>query len=92
MISDKQHKIKVSLDIGSNIFLRNQNIAPTLKVPYEIRENPVKMTAFNGQVFGTPEKYYSHTIQLEIGRNGDMTMVSCEIADTGKYDIIIRFV
>jgi len=91
VISDKRHKIRVLLDSGSNIFLLNQNTARTLKVPYEIRENPLKITAFNGEVSSTGGKYYSHPIQLEIGSNGHTTMVSCEIADAGKYDMIIPF-
>jgi len=89
VISDKRHKIRVLLDSGSNIFLLNQNTARTLKVPYEIRENPLKITAFNGEVSSTGGKYYSHPIQLEIGSNGHTTMVSFEIADAGKYDMII---
>jgi len=91
VISDKRHKIRILLDSPSNIFLLNQNTARTLKVPYEIRENPLKITAFNGEVSSTGAKYYSHPIQLEIGTNGQMTMVSCEIADAGKYDMIIPF-
>jgi len=91
VISDKRHKIRVLLDSGSNIFLLNQNTTRTLKVPYEIRKNPLKITAFNGEVSSTGGKYYSHPIQLEIGPNGHTTMVSCEIADAGKYDVIIPF-
>jgi len=91
LTSDKWYKIKVLLDSGSNIFLVNQNTTPTLKVPYEIRENLVKITAFNGEVSSTGGKYYSHPIQLEIGTNGDRTMVSCKVADVGKYDMIIPF-
>jgi len=90
-ISDKRHKISVLLDSGSNIFLLNQNTALNLNVPYEIRENPLKITAFNGELSSTGGKYYSHPIQLEIGINGHMTMVSCEIVDAGKYDMIIPF-
>ena len=53
VISDKRHQIRVLLDSGSNIFLLNQNTAPTLKVPYEIREKLLKITAFNGEVSST---------------------------------------
>ena len=91
VISDKRHKIKVLLDSGSNIFLLNQNTARTLKVPYEIRENPLKITPFNGEVTSTGGKYNSHGIQLEIGTNGHTTMVSCEIPDPGKYHMITTF-
>jgi len=58
-------------------------------VPYEIKENPLKITAFNGEVSSTGGKYYTHRIQLEIGTNGHTTMVSCEIADAGNYVRII---
>jgi len=89
VISDKWHKIRVLLDTGSNIFLLNQNTARTLKVPHEIREDTVKIPAFNGEVSSPGGKYYSHPIQLEIGTNGHTNMLSCEIADTGKYNMII---
>jgi len=91
VISEKRQKIRVSLDSGSNIFLENQNTARTLKVPYEIRENSLKIIAFNGEVSSTGAKYHSHPIPLEIGTNGHTTMVSCEILEAGKYDIIIPF-
>ena len=35
--------------------------------------------------------YYYHAIKLQIGTNGHTSMVSCEIADAGKYDMIIPF-
>ena len=51
VISDKRHKIRVLLDSGPNIFLLHEtNTERTLKGPYEIRENPLKITAFNGEV------------------------------------------
>jgi len=78
VISDKRHKIRVLLDSGSDIFLLNQSTARTLKVPYEIREKPHKITGFKGEVSSTGGKYYSDQIQLEIGTNGHTTMVSCE--------------
>jgi len=91
VISEKWHKITVLRDSGSNIFLLNQNTASTLKVPCEIRENPLKINAFNGEVSSTGGKYNSDPIQLEIGTNGHTTMVSCRIADAGKYGMIILF-
>jgi len=89
VISDKWHEIRVLLDSGSNIILLNQNTARTLKVPYEIREKRIKITAFKGEVSSTRGKYYSHLIQLEISTNGHTTMVPCESADPGKYDMLI---
>ena len=55
---------------------------------YQIRENPVKITAFNGEISSPGGKYYSNPIQLEIDTNGHTTMVSSEIADAGKSDVI----
>jgi len=91
LISDKRHKINILLDYGSNIVLLNQNSARTLNVPYKIGEKLVQITAFYGEVSSTGGKYHTHPIQLEIGANGHTTMVSCEIADPGKYDMIIAF-
>jgi len=91
VVQDKWHNIRVLLHSGSNIFLLNENTARTLKVPYKIEETPLKITGLNGEVSSTGGKYYSHPIQLEIGTNGHTTMVSCEIADAGKYDMIILF-
>ena len=90
-VSDKRHKIKVLFDSGSNIFLLNQKTAQSLKIPYEIREIPLQITAFNGKISSTRGTYFSHLIKLEIGNNGHTSMVSCEIADTGKYEMIIPF-
>ena len=90
-MSDKRHKIKVSLDSGSKIFFLNENTAHTLKVPYEIRQNWLKITVFNGKLASRGGKYYSRPFQLEIRTNGHTTMVSSDIADAGKYDIIITF-
>ena len=91
-IADKRHKIRVLLDSGSNIFLLNQQTArKIIKVPYETRKIPLKITAFNGETSATGGKYYTHPNKLEIGKNGHTTMVSCEIANAGKYDMIIPF-
>jgi len=91
VISDKRHDIGVLLGSGSNIFLLNQNTAGSLKVPYEIREKPLKITAFNGELSSIGGKYYSHLFLLKIGSNGHTTMVSCEMAEAAKYDMIIPF-
>ena len=90
-IADKRHKIRVLLDSGSNIFLLNQQTARKIRVPYETRKIPLKITAFNGKTSATGGKYYTHPIKFEIGKNGHTTMVSCEIANPGKYDMIIPF-
>ena len=35
--------------------------------------------------------YYVHSIILEVGKNSHPTIVSCKIANAGKYDMIILF-
>ena len=65
-IADKRHKIRVLLDSGSNIFLLNQQTALKLKVSYETRQVPLKITAINGETSATGGKYYTHPIKLEI--------------------------
>jgi len=35
------------------------------------------------------EIYFTHLILLEIGANGHRSMISCEIANAGRYDLII---
>jgi len=90
-ISNKLYKIRVLLDSSSNTSLINQNTGRALKVPYGIRENSLKITGFDGEIFSIRRKYFSHPIKLEIRTNGHKTIISCEIADSGKYDIIIPF-
>jgi len=90
-IRDKRHKIRVLLDFSSNSFLLHQNTARTIKVRYEIRENPLKIRAFNGQISSVGGKYYLYRNKLEIGTEGHTTFHSSEIAEPGKYHIIIPF-
>ena len=79
------------LDSGSKIFLLKEQNAQKIRVPYETRKVPLKITAFNGETSVTGGKYYTPPIKLEIGKNGHTMMVSCEIANAGKYDMIIPF-
>ena len=90
-VSDKRPKMRVLLDSWSNIFLLNQNSAWALKIPYEIKENPLQITAFNGETFSMGGKYYSHPIKLEMWTNCHTSMVSCEIAEAWKSDMLILF-
>jgi len=47
--------------------------------------------ALNGEVSSTRGKYYSHPIQLEMSTNAHTTIFPGQIADPGKYDMIILF-
>ena len=87
----RKHPIKVLLDSGSNIFLLNQKTAQRLNIPPEARDKPLEITTFDGETAPTGGKYYTHPILLEISTNGHRSLISCEIANAGKYDLIIPF-
>ena len=87
----QKHLIKVLLDSGSNIFFLNQEIAQQLNISTEARDEPLEITAFNGETAPTGGKYYTHPILLEIGTNGHRSSISYEIANAEKYDLIIPF-
>ena len=90
-IANKSYKIPVLLDSWSNIFLLNQQTAQKFIALYKTRQIPLKITAFNVKTSTTGGRYYTHPIKLEIEKNGHTTMVSCEIANAGRYDRIIQF-
>jgi len=83
--------ISVLLDSGSNIFLMNQKTARRLEIPSEARDSPLKITTFDSETTPTGGIFYTHPIRLEIGANGHQSMISCEIANPGRYDLIIPF-
>jgi len=91
-INGQKHTINVLLDSGSNIFLMNQTTARRLKIPNEARDSRLKITSFDGETAPTGGTFYTHPILLEIGANGPRSMISCEIANAGRYDLIIPFV
>jgi len=90
-IKGRKHEINLLLDSGSNIFLMNQATARRLDIPTEARESPLKITTFDGETAPTGGTFYTHPILLEIGANGHRSMISCEIANGGRYDLIIPF-
>jgi len=51
----------------------------------------VKITTFDGETAPTGDTFYPHPILLEIGANGHRSMMSFEIANPGRYDLIIPF-
>jgi len=83
--------INIHLDSGSNIFLLNQDTARWLEISIKARGSPVKITTFDGQTAPTGGIFYTDPILLEIGANGHGSMISCEIANAGRYDLIIPF-
>ena len=84
-------RIRVLLDSGSNIFLINQNLVKNLNIPYETPQTALPILTFEGTNASYGAKHFTHTILLEIGRNGHRTHISCEIASAGKYYLIITF-
>jgi len=90
-IKGRKHTINILLDSGSNMFLINQETAQRLEILTEARDSPVKITTFDGETAPTGGNYYTDTISLEIGAEGDRSMISCEIANAGRYDLIIPF-
>jgi len=90
-IKGRKHAINVLLDSGSNIFLMNQDTARRREIPTTARDSPLKITTFDGETAPTGGTFYTHPILLEIGANGHRSMISCEIAKAGRYDLIIPF-
>jgi len=87
----QKHNILVLSDSGSNIFLMNQDPGRWLEIPTEARDSPLIITTFDGETAPTRGTFYTHPILLEIGANGHWSMISCEIANAGRYDFIIPF-
>ena len=49
------------------------------------------MTPFDGETAPTGGLFYTYTVLLEIGTTGYRRMISCKIANPGKYNLIIPF-
>jgi len=68
-----------------------QNTAQRPEIPTEARDSRLKITTFDGETAPTGGTFYTHRILLEIWDNGHRSMISCEIAKAGRYDLIIPF-
>ena len=82
-------KIHMLLDSGSNIFLLNPKLVQEAKIPYATRPAAVKIKGFDGAITTRGGKHFIQPIVLEIGLNSHRSEISCEVADAGKYDLII---
>ena len=69
----------------------NQNTAQRLEMPTQARDSLLKITTFDGETAPTGGIFYTHPILREIGANGHRSMISCENANAGSYDLIIPF-
>jgi len=54
-------------------------------------DSPLKITTFDGKTAPNGGIFYTNAILLEIGANSHRSMISCEIANAGRYDLIIPF-
>jgi len=90
-IMGQKHAINGLLDSHSNIFLMNKDTARRLEIATEVRDSLLKIRTFDGETTPTRGTFYQHPILVEIGTNGHRSMISCEIANVGIYDLIIPF-
>jgi len=90
-LKGRKHPISVLLDSSSNIFLMHENTARRREIPTEARDSRLKITTFDGETAPTRGICYTHPILIEIGANSHRSMISCEIVNAGRYDLIIPF-
>jgi len=90
-VKEPKHVINVLLDSGSNIFLMNQDTARRLEIPTEAMDSLLKITTCDGETAPTGGIFNTHPILLEISANGHRSMISCELANAGRYELIILF-
>jgi len=90
-LKGQKHTISILLDSGSNNFLMNLDTARRLEIPTEARDAPLKIMTFDAETAPSGGLFYTHPILLEISANGHRSMISCEIANAGRYYLIIPF-
>ena len=86
-----RYLIPVLLDSGSNIFLINKTLVQDLNIPYKSRTDEIPIQGFTGETITTGGSHYTYPLYLEIGKNHHVSLLSCEIAPTGRYGMIIPF-
>jgi len=69
----------------------NQDTAQRLELPTEARDSPLIITIFDGETAPTGGVFETDPILLEISANGHRSLISCEIANAGTYDLTIPF-
>jgi len=62
-----------------------------LEIRSEARDSPLEITNFDGETAPTGGTFYTHPFLLDTCANCHQSMMSCEIANTGKYDLILPF-
>jgi hypothetical protein len=79
------------LDSGSNVFVINEKLVQELEIPCETRQEPNMITGFAGIPVQSSGTKYTSPIKLEIGKNHHITEVSCEVAPTNRWGMIIPY-
>jgi len=90
-IMGQKHAINGLLDSHSNLSLMNKDPTRGLEIATEDRDSLLKIRTFDGETAPTGGTFYPHPILVEIGTNRHRSMISCEIANVGIYDLIIPF-
>jgi len=69
----------------------NQDTARRLEIPTEARDSLLKITTFDGETASTRGVFYTHPSLLEIGATRHQGIISCQLANSGRYDLIVPF-
>jgi len=69
----------------------NQHSPRRLEILTKARGSLLNITTYDGETAPTGGIFNTHPILREIGANGHRSMISCEIANAGRYDLIKRF-
>ena len=90
-VKGRRIRIRVLLDSGSNVFLINETLVQELGIPYEEREKALPISGFDGKPSLSGGKLFTHPLLFEIGKDHHKTYVSCEVAKSGKYGLIVPY-
>jgi len=90
-ILGKRYRIPLLLDSGSNIFLINEQLVKDLHITYQSPADAVQIQGFTGEAISSGGSHFMKPLYLEIGTNKRFSLVFCEIAPPGKYEMIIPF-
>ena len=91
LVAGNRFRIQVLLDSGSNVFVINEKLVQELEIPCETRQDPNMITGFAGIPVQSSGTKYTSPIKLEIGQNHHITEVSCEVAPTNRWGMIIPY-
>src|SRR6201747_2698826 len=90
-VAEKRFRIQVLLDSGSNVFVINEKLVQELEIPCATRQDPNKITRFAGIPVQSSGTKYTTPLKLQKGKNHHITEVSCEVAPTNRWGMIIPY-